>query len=645
MLILACCAAAWTAPQDPTTHPTAFRIRPVEKTGAPIDTSATTSAPVAQSEPRAAVPAAAASRPVGGTVSPAEYYGLWVIVPALVAIVIAIATRQVLVALPIGIFTASAMMLSMQGVYNPIRWFTYTIDHYLFGVLAVPAEDGSGVDYGNLQILSFTLFIGAMVGIIEANGGTRAMVARVTRHMKNRNRGQLGAWFAGILVFFDDYANAMIVGPSMRPVFDRLRLSREKLAYIVDSTAAPVASVLIGTWLVTEISYIDKGLDALGADRPAFLAGMTGSTAFWASLPYRTYAWLALVMVFLIAVTGRDFGSMRRAEARALREKAPAGAALEAGPADGRRWWLAAAPVAFLVLMTVVLLVTSGWRGYVAEGGTVGFGTWAAATTSLNGIMGAADSYAALLYASLCSTLLAILLTLGSRSISLGKTMDAVSSGMSRMFAACVVLILAWGLSQGGKDLQLGLVAGDHLKRLEESNVFSTSFLPLATFITAAIVSFATGTSWGTMGILCPAAVAIAARLFSDMPEDHALTLFYATIGAVLTGSVFGDHCSPISDTTVLSSIASECELGAHVWTQMPYALVVAFVGILCTDFLYCGLERWAHGFFVGNERLIVYLGTAAGALVLWAILRIVGRRPALSGAGGPPMPSVPPTA
>ena len=654
LIAITCCAAFSFQQSTLTSRPTSYTIHPFKT---PLDADAArqqaidrppvmpqpkelddkaATAAATPKEPPTTQPLATASTgaasATGRTISAAQYYGLWAIAPAVVAIIIAILTRQVLVALPLGILASSAMMMWLGGVHNPIFWVTNAVDRYLFGVLAMMNENNTGVDYSHLKILTFTLLIGAMVGVIETNGGTRAMVARVTRHMKTRNRGQLGAWVAGLLVFFDDYANAMIVGPSMRPLFDRLSLSREKLAYIVDSTAAPVASVFIGTWLVTEISYIDTGLADLGSHRPAFLATMSGSTAFWNSLPYRTYAWLALVMVFWIALTGRDFGAMRKAESRAAGgEATPEENLSQSAHNDGRGWWLAVVPVAFLVLMTVALLLQSGWHSYAAKGNAIAFDSWDHFAASITGIMGAANSYTALLYASLCSAVLAIFITLASRAATLGKTMDAVVSGMSRMFAACIVLVLAWGLSEGGKDLQLGQVASDYLKHLEETGVFSVSFLPMATFITASIVSFATGTSWGTMGILCPAVVAISARLFAGMPEDQALVLFYATVGAVLTGAVFGDHCSPISDTTVLSSIASQCELGAHVWTQMPYALVVAFVGILCTDLFHYGVDRWAHGFFVQNEGLIVYIGTAAGAVVLLLILLLFGRRPKLS--------------
>ena len=573
-----------------------------------------------------------------------DSYEVWALVralaPALVAIFVAVMTRQVLVALPLGILTASIILMLMGGDGNPIHWITNAVDKYLFKVLAhVDAEGKFHND--KLWIIIFTLFIGAMVGVIEANGGTRAMVARVTRHMRTRERGQIGTWLAGLVVFFDDYANAMIVGPSMRPVFDRLRLSREKLAYIVDSTAAPVASVFIGTWLVTEIGFIDEGLKDL-EERPKFLATMSGSTAFWASLPYRTYAWLALVMVFLIALTGRDFGPMRKAESRRLGEgnieepQAPVRAITHvekpdtptSANHDGQGWWLGAVPVGFLVVAAIGLLMHSGWSAMRADGQYLKFNSWENIQESVGNLFHRADAYSALLYASFSAAILAVVLTQLSKTLPLKKTMDAVSAGMSRMFTACIVLVLAWGLSKASQDLQLGEVAGNFLKQLEQDNIFSASFLPLVTFITAAIVSFATGTSWGTLGILCPAIVSIAARLFADLPEDQALTLFYATVGAVLTGAVFGDHCSPISDTTVLSSIASDCDLGKHVWTQLPYAVVVAAVGILCTDFLHYGLNRWAHDFFVQNERMIVYMGTAGGALLLLLIVLIFGRRP-----------------
>ncbi|MCB9858263.1 MAG: hypothetical protein H6818_21475 [Phycisphaerales bacterium] len=578
-----------------------------------------------------------ASAPVptvaAATIKPADRFGLWTLTPAIVAILIAIISRQVLLALPLGILTASAMMLYGTPAFNnPLNWFTYSIDRYLFGAIASLNDDGT-LYQGHLKILIFTLFIGAMIGIIEANGGIKAMVARVTRHLATPRRGQLGAFFAGVVVFFDDYANTMIVGPSMRPIFDRLKLSREKLAYIVDSTAAPVASVFIGTWLVAEIGFIDDGLKVLGSDRPEFLVGMTGFTAFWASLPYRTYAWLALAMVFIIAVTGRDFGGMLTAESRAVNapddESSDSVASADHDRA-AKKWWLGALPIAILIFGTIGLLFGMGYYAFHQAGEQVNTSSFRLFSESIGTMLDSTyvDSANALLYAAFTAAILALLISTLSRACTLAQAMDGMMEGMKRMFAACVVLTLAWGLTRATDDLQLSEVAARVLKTLEESGRFDTMFLPTATFITAAIVSFATGTSWGTMGILCPTAVAISAQLYAGMPQADALPLFYSTIGAVLTGAVFGDHCSPISDTTVMSSIASECDHGRHVWTQMPYAFVVAIVGLLTTDILYYALSQWMPALHDSIKHWFVYPGTLLGIVVLTLIVLIVGRRP-----------------
>ncbi|MFQ5423120.1 MAG: Na+/H+ antiporter NhaC family protein [Phycisphaerae bacterium] len=571
------------------------------------------------------------------TPAPSGVYGLWALAPAIVAIVAAIVTRQVIMALVLGILTAAGMMLHLGGDHNPLHIIASATQTYLLGVLAPLEKSGAAVDFSHLQILTFTLVIGGMVGAIRANGGTAALVARLTRRVRTREQGQLRGFLAGIVVFFDDYANALIVGPAMRPIFDRLGLSREKLAYVVDSTAAPVASILIGTWLATEIGYIQDGLNGLGDKVPAFLAGMTGTTAFWASIPYRTYALLALVMVFIIAMTGRDFGGMRTAEARAAggaREASDHAASNTAEPADGRGWWLGAVPVVVLVGMTVGLMVWTGWQAVqedAAKAAAISFEDAGHIRDSLVSILGDANSYVALLYGSLAAVTAAVVTTLLAGALPLGKTMEAVTSGMSRMFAACIVLVLAWGLSQGGKDLHLGDAASTFLSAKVASGAFSAVWLPTAIFISACVVSFATGTSWGTMGILCPATVTISASVLGALPAEQALPLFYASVGAVLTGAVFGDHCSPISDTTVLSAIASECDLGRHVWTQMPYALVVAVVGILSTDVLSYSLGRWAPGFYTdvwsagGRNQ---YFGLVVGAITLGVIVFLFGRKP-----------------
>ena len=417
---------------------------------------------------------------------------------------------------------------------------------------------------------------------------------------------------AGLLVFFDDYANAMIVGPAMRPVCDRLGISRAKLAYIVDSTAAPVASIaVIGTWIGAEIGFIQDGLGQL-TERPEFLAGVGGYQAFLQSIPYRFYAILALVMVLLIGVTGRDYGPMLKAEREAARRSEVGGKGDQLS--TGGRGWYAVVPVLTLVVLTLVLLLLPGWRA-------VDWSTFQPAGRSwhwvaaLQAIMGHADAYNPILYAAVASLFLAGLISIGTGALSLAGTVESAVVSAARLLPTIVVLTLAWTLSGAMQDLQLGEVAVGLLRSAGFDNAAWLGALPGLVFISAAVVSFATGTSWGTMAILCPAVVTIAAGMFGDLPAERAAPLFYAAVGAVLSGAVFGDHCSPISDTTVLSSMASECTLETHVWTQMPYALTVAAVSMVCGD----GLCHYAH--------LSPWIGLLVGAAVLLAVVWGIGRR------------------
>ncbi len=415
------------------------------------------------------------------------------------------------------------------------------------------------------------------------------------------------AWAAGLVVFFDDYANSMIVGPTMQPICDRLRISRAKLAYIVDSTAAPVASIaLVGTWVGAELQYIDEGLrDVAAAGTPAFLLGVDAWEAFVRSIPYRFYAILAIVTVLLIAASRRDFGPMRRAESAASQAAAPnAGAEPEEAPARGV-WLLAALPILTLVAVTGAVLLWPGmlaWRAARAAGEDFPFAR----------LLENADSYDAILYGAFACLLVAVVLATASRRTTLRAAMDAAMDGMARVYPAIVVLVLAWALSQGGRDLHVGEVVSGWLR----AQGFSLAWLPLGVFVSAAFVSFATGTSWGTMGILCPMVVRVAADLGAELPPDAALPLFFGSVGSVLAGAIFGDHCSPISDTTVLSSIASGCSLEEHVWTQMPYAILTAVVAMAVGDTL---CSKFGHS---------PWLGLAVGVLLLGGVIRLFGRRP-----------------
>jgi Na+/H+ antiporter NhaC len=552
-------------------------------------------------------------------------YGRWVLLPALLTIILAILTRQVVPALVVGVTIASYMLLPCLADANTyaqsgklVGGFRLAAEHYVLGAIA---------DDNHIKIMVFTLVIGFMVGVIGRNGGTRGMVRLVAGKSSSPRRCALTAWLAGLFVFFDDYANSMIVGPTMQPVFDRVKLSRAKLAYIVDSTAAPVASLaLIGTWVGAEIGYIQDGLDAVAAKGAALLDSqgnvITGMQAFLGSIPYRFYPILALFLVFLIALTGRDFGPMKRSERKILSKIDPDPSAESSETASKRAtatWWLGLAPVFLLVVSTIWVLVATGLS---AEGTATamsavapdGSSTWAAHSwwERAGTVVSNADSYIAIFYGAVFSAIAAVLLTMISRVCSVRDAVDAGLEGMSRMFPAVVILILAWSLSAVLQDLKLGEVAVTQLRSLD----FQAMWLPLAVFICAAIVSFATGTSWGTMGILCPLTVMIAVELAVELEPARALGIFYASVGSVLAGAVFGDHCSPISDTTVLSSIASGCRHEEHVWTQIPYALVAAIAAMGLGD-VACSVygQPW-------------YYGLGAGALFLLLVVFVLGRRP-----------------
>jgi len=534
----------------------------------------------------------------GGGATPAARYGPWVLAPAVASVILAALLRQVLPALAFGILLAAIMLTPFPpqgtafggGLIGALR---LAIEHYLTAAVG---------ESSHVKIIIFSLLISGMVGAITANGGTGALVAKVTRWGTTRRRGQVTTWLAGLLLFFDDYANAMIIGPAMRPVCDRLRISRAKLAYIVDSTAAPVASLaLIGTWIGYEIGCLQAGLDQLPA-RPGFLTAVGGYQAFIRSLPYRYYPILALVLVLLIGLLGRDFGPMLRAERAAA---ATMNGAAPARPEANGRAWYALVPVLVLVVLTLGLLVLPGLR-------TIDWQTFAPPTGTptalgvLQSVVKDADPFNPILYASLAALLVAVGISLVSGRLGLPQTMESVTEAMGRLLPTIVVLVLAWTLSATMKDLQLGEVAVDLLRSAGFDEPWRVRSLPACVFVAACVVSFATGTSWGTIGILSPAVVVIAAGLVQHLPTDEGPQVFYAAVGAVLAGAVFGDHCSPISDTTVLSSLASGCTLETHVWTQMPYALLTAVVALLCGDVLvrYTALDAWT-GLLIGTGLLL----------------------------------------
>ncbi len=471
-------------------------------------------------------------------------YGILSLLPAFAAIGLAFASRNVVLSLTAATWVGATIVMFEPGAgvfgFHPIDGAMHVVDPLILDAVA---------DRDHMKVTLFSLFVGAVVGIMAKGGGTRALVEAVVRFAKNRRSGMVATWLAGLLVFFDDYANCLIIGSSMRPLADRLRISREKLAYIVDSTAAPIASLaLVSTWIGYEVGLVGDGLLAAGKDIDPYAFFVEG-------IGYRFYSVFTILFVGVIAFTGRDFGAMLEAESSVGDERAAAAEAEEKPPPS--RMWLAILPISALI-------------------GVAGWDLWSQGTAAsapgarLFEILGNADGYDAMLRASLAALVLAMTIAIVLRALDPREAFDSAVSGMGALFDALIILFLAWALGASMGELQ----AADYLVSILEGSL-SEVWLPTLVFTVAALCAFATGTSFGTMGILMPMVVPLT---FAVAPES--MPIAFASVGAVLSGACWGDHCSPISDTTVLSSLGSECDHVAHVRTQLPYAMATGIISI-----------------------------------------------------------------
>jgi len=501
------------------------------------------------------------------------------ILPPLIAISAAFILRQVIIALFLGIWFGAWLIAGK----NFGALFQALIDVPQKYVLTVMK------DSDHISIILITLFISGMVGVIACNGGLKGLIEHIKKWAKNKKSVQLSTVFMGFVIFFDDYANSLIVGNTMRGLTDKAKISREKLAYLIDSTAAPLASIaLISIWIGYEVGLIETAIEGIeGLSEPYLI--------FLNSLSYSFYPILTLVFVIFIAYTGKDFGPMLIAEKRSASAEKPLHS-LETN-FNGSNNPKSSSLNAVIPILTLIITIVMGIL-LTGEGNTAA------------DILGSADSLAALLFGGFLGSIIAIILTLYKKIMSLEETMNSWLNGLNNVVSALVILVLSWSLAEITKELN----TANYIATLIGDGIYPALF-PAVVFVLAGVISLGTGTSWGTMGILMPLVIPVSWSLVSAgtgfvAPSD--LHIIYSSISCVLAGAVWGDHCSPISDTTILSSMASQCNHIEHVRTQMPYAIVVAFIALISTVVSGLGLPWW--------------LVLVVSCIILWLGLNIFGK-------------------
>ncbi len=465
------------------------------------------------------------------------------ILPPLIAIGLALITKEVLSSLMIGVLSGTLIYTFATG-----------------GNLVVDTLKNTVTVMGNrfdLDIILFLALVGALVTLITMAGGSRSYGVLMNKKLKNKSSALLASGGLGALIFIDDYCNCLTVGTVMRPVTDRFKISRAKLAYIIDATAAPVCIIApISSWGAAVISSLPENTDMFDS----------GIHAMVATIPFNLYALLSIAMLVVIAITNLDFGPMARAEARAA--KGDLGAVnVSLGDdtkiSDKGTIWDLILPVVVLIVVSALAMLENG--GYFAGGLT------------LAEAFGDCSSGPALVLGSFVALVWAFVQFVPRRLMTGREFMAGITEGIKSMVPADIILVLAWAISSVCRDL---LGTGEFVSVVVESSNIPIAILPAVTFAIAAGLSFSMGTSWGTFGILIP--------IVFDICAAVAPALIIPTLAASLAGSVFGDHCSPISDTTIMASAGAGCDHIEHVSTQLPYCILVAvccFVGYLVAGF------------------------------------------------------------
>lgn len=473
----------------------------------------------------------------------------WALVPPIVAIVLALITKETYSSLFVGILVGALFV----GGFHPVASMDVMVKDGFIGAIA---------DGWNAGIFIFLVLLGIMVALVNAAGGSAAFGRWAVKHVHSRVGALLASFLLGVLIFIDDYFNCLTVGSVMRPVTDSHRISREKLAYVIDATAAPVCMIApVSSWAAA-VSATAQDLDS----------GISGIQLFIRAIPYNFYSLLTIVFVIAISLMGFDYGPMAKAELRAAKgELGSLGNENEQTVPSASIWDMLIPVIALIVCCIIGMMYVGGfWSG-----------------ASVIDSFADTDASVGLPWGSILAVMFTFVYLLCRRVITFKDATGCITKGFIAMVPAMLILTFALTLKNitgmlGAADYVAGLVEG------AAAGLFS--MLPAVIFLVALGLAFSTGTSWGTFGILIP----IVLPVFANTPE-----LLMIGISACLAGAVCGDHCSPISDTTIMASAGANVNHIAHVSTQLPYALTVACISFVC--YIIAGfLQNWAICLVIG---------------------------------------------
>ena len=493
----------------------------------------------------------------------------WALLPAVIAIALALITKEVYSSLFIGILVGGLL----YSGFNPVGAMEHIFVDGMIGQLS---------DSWDVGILIFLVVLGTMVMLMNRAGGSAAFGRWSVAHVKTKVGAQLATVALGVLIFIDDYFNCLTVGSVMRPLTDKHNISREKLAYLIDATAAPVCIIApISSWAAAVTGFVD---------------GVNGLTLFVRAIPYNFYALLTIVMMITLSVGKFDYGPMRLAEMnkKLNEDKNPpqGGKSAMTGAEDQPNPPVSPKGKVIHLVLPIVCLIVCCVIGMIYTGGFFEGETFVDAFSN-------SDASVGLVYGSVVALIITIIFFLATRVLNFNECMNALPEGFKSMVPAILILTFAWTL----KSMTDSLGAAEYVAGLVDAAAETgalMSMLPAVIFLIAVGLSFATGTSWGTFGILIP----IVVKVFQGNMGNE---LMIIAISACMAGAVCGDHCSPISDTTIMASAGAQCDHIRHVSTQLPYAItaaLVSFVAYIAAGFL----RNWLICLPIGIALMVLTL-------------------------------------